>query len=120
MPVHAGTSRVGTQYDRGTAFGVEKVNLVAGQIPAHNHLVLAGDAAMSGSPENSYLANASIPIYVNQVGDVPMSNNSIGPTGNGLAHDNIQPYLAMNYIIATQGVYPSLGEAADSLAQENQ
>lgn len=38
--------------------------------------------------------------------DLPQQNVTVGQTGGNLAHDNVQPYQAVNYIIATQGLYP--------------
>ena len=38
---------------------------------------------------------------------MPLNPNSIDPAGGNQAHNNMQPYLAMNYIIALVGIFPS-------------
>jgi microcystin-dependent protein len=103
-------------YELGEVLGVENVTLTSTQMPAHNHTVqVSSSAANSPTANNNYLAvaNANVggdPVTVNTYNGTPnaiLGNNSIGISGSNLPHDNIQPSLGMNYIIALQGIFPS-------------
>jgi microcystin-dependent protein len=95
----------------GTAKGKEVATLDATQLPAHTHEVQAAHGwALQADPKDNLLAAANprgVDIY-SYVGSLtPLDSAVISSTGSGQPHDNIQPYLAMNYLIAVQGTYPS-------------
>lgn len=93
----------------GMLAGVESVSLLATQVPAHSHTVGVGTApGTSSDPTGHYLAESSISGLkpYGSAGSSSMASNSIGSAGGGQAHDNMQPYLVMNYIIATEGIFP--------------
>jgi microcystin-dependent protein len=83
-------------------------------MPPHRHVLRAnsGPASTTTSDDNSALAR-SVGGFSYAPGDsdiVPLADGSIGESGNpgdGLAHNNMQPFLAMNFIIALAGLYPS-------------
>jgi microcystin-dependent protein len=100
-------------YELGESGGSETVTLLETEMPAHNHSVVATtDAADSANPTNSLLAEAnyagdSILEYKSAGGStVLMDETAIDPAGGSLPHNNMQPYLVLNFIIALQGVYP--------------
>jgi microcystin-dependent protein len=112
-PMSTGQLPGGQYYIEGQASGVEDVTLIQGQLPMHNHLFLAngalGDAA---SPLANYLAGArsgavSVATYAAPGATVPLAPDMLGMTGGAQPHDNMQPYLVMNYCIALQGVFPA-------------
>ena len=72
------------------------------QLPPHNHpLNATTSAAETGSPTNGLLGTFRGPAYDSDgKADTQMESTSIGNTGGGQDHDNIQPYLYVNYIIA--------------------
>lgn len=93
----------------GTQAGVESVSLLPGQVPAHSHTLGVGTApGTTSDPSGRYLAESSIAGLkpYGSAGSSSMSSNTIASAGGGQPHDNMQPYLVMNYIIATEGIFP--------------
>ena len=109
-PMHPGQGPGLDWYNLGEMTGSETVTLLTSEMPAHNHAVNVntrpGDLAdptdhvlaRSGGP-NVYQTNAS----QNQT---PMAGNTLAAVGGSQPHNNMQPYLSLNFIIALQGVYP--------------
>jgi microcystin-dependent protein len=105
VAVGAGQPSVGSDYPLGAAGGQESVELTTPQLPAHSHPVNASSAAAtSKSPAGAYPAGGGA--YTG-ARNVRMKNAMIALTGGGEEHENRQPYLSLNYIIALQGIYPS-------------
>lgn len=110
IPIHAGTSTAsGTTYQLGEVAGVESVTLTTQQIPQHTHTPQG--AAVTGdqtSPGGALPANSvTITPYLNTAPDAAFAASAIGVTGGSQPHDNLQPFLVVNYIISLFGVYPS-------------
>jgi microcystin-dependent protein len=101
------------QYVQGQPGGVETVTLTTATIPAHNHLfkatTTAATLAIPGTASNSYLAQPGASLFapVNASSIVPMDAAASDATGGSTPHDNMQPSLVMNYIIALTGIFPS-------------
>jgi microcystin-dependent protein len=105
-------------YDLGETVGAEAVTLLPTEIPSHSHsfsantvqgtTVAAGGNQLGlgqgGTKQNSYNAN----IFSTQIAKATtgLSPFAIGITGGNLPHDNMQPYLTLNFCIAMQGVFP--------------
>ena len=105
VPVGAGQLPAGSSYDLGATGGQETVALKTRQLPSHGHAVHAsGAAGTTKNPETAYPAGGGA--YAAQR-DVRMKAAMIGRTGGGEAHENRQPYLCLNYVIALQGIFPS-------------
>jgi microcystin-dependent protein len=106
-----------SNYDLGQSTGTETVTLTVGQIPAHSHLVAANAAAATvPSPSGADLAQTVEPGSRNAfntystppiTAPVTLDPATVQPSGGSQPHANIQPVLAMNYIIALQGIFPS-------------
>jgi microcystin-dependent protein len=106
-----------SNYDLGESTGSETVTLTVGQIAAHNHLVAANAAAATvPSPSGADLAqtvDSTRGAVVNTYSTPPMTAPvtldpaTVKPSGGSGSHSNIQPVLALNYIIALQGIFPS-------------
>ena len=97
----------------GQSTGVETVTLTVGQIGAHTHMLMAGGAATASTPTASTVIGTpptTDPIFLTAGATVPLSPQAITalPGGN-TPHVNMQPYQTINYIIATQGIFPSQG-----------
>lgn len=96
-------------YDLGEQSGTETVSLLVSEMPAHTHVVSGTtDTAVTNEPSNAYLArplgrgsNLYSPVTA---GAVPMQPTAV--MGSGLPHNNMQPYLTLNFCIALQGVFP--------------
>ncbi|NPU63995.1 phage tail protein [Bradyrhizobium sp. 83012] len=106
------------QYPAGMMSGSETVTLTPPQLPSHNHLLSARTDTGSGrgaSPLNNLFATNTLPtdnpgliFTVAGAGEVPLApDTNVGSSGGGQAHNNMQPYLAISYVIALNGVYPS-------------
>jgi microcystin-dependent protein len=92
----------------GEVGGEETVTLLVTQMPAHNHTVQASSStgSISSPVGNAWAAQARSPIYSASAGTT-MALGATSVAGGSQPHDNQSPYLVMNYVIATQGIYPS-------------
>jgi microcystin-dependent protein len=107
VPIHEGTGG-GSTYQIGEKAGTETVTLSTNQIPQHNHLVMASTAiANDANPQNNVVAQADVDMYLSDVTDISLNAASIGSTGGSQPHENMAPYLAINFIISLFGVYPT-------------
>jgi len=103
--MHPGTGPGLSPRRLGESGGAAAVNLSAAEIPTHNHPMNGAPSADQASPDASHgLGNA--PMYATPGPTLAMGANAIGSTGGSLPHNNLQPYLAINYVIALQGIYP--------------
>ncbi|MBA4174598.1 MAG: phage tail protein [Hyphomicrobium sp.] len=114
--IGAGTPPGRTQQNVGQTGGAPAVTLTTDQIPAHNHALSSGTltppnpAQNVAPPSSQAMLGLSAPnnIYIDPVApDTAMIASSISPSGGGQPHENRQPFLAMNFCIATQGVFPA-------------
>ncbi len=112
VPVHQGGSPT---IVLGEKAGVESVTLSTQQIAAHNHApqVLSGAGGGTGTPANNTIlsdcqtttTNTYVP-YNAANAQVQMANASITTVGGNQPHTNIQPTLAVSYIISLFGIFP--------------
>ncbi len=108
VPVHFGTSDGGANYLQGQKSGAETHTLTSPEMPEHTHRVRASDAAANAdSPTGRVLAQAGSAMYGEPGSPVAMGGGTIANAGGGQAHDNMMPYLALNFCIALQGLFPS-------------
>lgn len=112
LPVHQGQGPGLSPYAIGQTGGTETVTVNSQQMPQHNH----GMNASSG-PGTQVLATGNYwaedgasrggKVYASSTDGTLMNAAALGQTGGGLPHTNIQPCLAVSFIIALQGIYPS-------------
>jgi microcystin-dependent protein len=109
VPVHNGTGSSGTTYTIGERAGVETVTLGVQQTPAHSHPLLGSDSiANSSTPAGNVPAKSTtFDPYLLDVSGTAMAAQSIGPAGGSQPHDNVQPFLCVNFIISLFGIFPS-------------
>jgi microcystin-dependent protein len=109
VPVHQGTGvGTGTTYVPGQLAGTESVTLSQQQIPVHNHSLIAIPAnGNQGSPSNGFLSSSGVARYTTAAADVAMSNQSINVQGGSQPHDNMQPFVAISFVIALYGIFPT-------------
>jgi microcystin-dependent protein len=98
--------------DIGETGGSATVTLLTTQIPGHTHGVMsAASTGNAASPVGNSFGSAQRGKpdgYAGTTGTVvAMSTSAVGSAGGGQPHDNMQPYLTLNYCIALQGIYPS-------------
>ena len=110
LPLHQGTSPgTGTTYVLGEQAGVETVTLTVQQIPQHNHNLLATTAVGTQvNPGGNLLANSQGPQpYIEENPDNSLNSQALKPVGGSQPHENMQPFLGINFIISLFGIYPS-------------
>jgi microcystin-dependent protein len=92
--------------DLGETGGTETVTLLESEMPLHSHnLQAVNDSGLQSSPQGAFPARANM--YKNNAGNLgPMRSQALNPSGGSLPHNNMQPYLTLNYIIALQGIFP--------------
>ena len=116
-PMHPGQGPGLAIHDLGEMGGSDTVSLLESEIPAHSHTVMSVAAfnASDNSPQNNVLAkaaaigaalNAYVPGSPNPAPVVHMADTAIAPAGGDQPHNNMQPYLTLNFCIALQGVFP--------------
>lgn len=104
-PIHYGNG-----FAIGEAIGTETVTLTNSTIPMHNHMFMANSTAGTAQvPAGNVPASnaAGNNFYGPASGLQPLNPASIGQAGGSQPHQNMQPYLVLNYCIAIQGVFPS-------------
>ncbi len=110
VPLQCGAGTGLTAYTLGEADGQAGVALTADQA-AHTHTLMAApNAANQANPTTMALsqANSSLGnIYHSPTNLVAMNANSLVSRGSNQAHENRSPFLALNFIICTSGIYPS-------------
>ncbi|MBD2753686.1 phage tail protein [Spirosoma validum] len=106
-------------YSLGQVAGTENVTLNSNQMPSHSHALMGStDAATASTISNNVPATSNgstegseTPVTVNAYAAannlVPANPNAIGAAGGNQGHDNMQPYLCLNYCIALEGIFPS-------------
>jgi microcystin-dependent protein len=111
IPVHPGQGPGLSLYDLGQMGGSETVTLLQSEIPAHTHNLMAhaadpGDNTTPG-PALAYAKSFNGSAYT-PAGTSPgqMHVQYLGVLGGDLPHNNMMPYLALNFCIALQGVFP--------------
>lgn len=109
-PVHFGSGTSGQNIPLGGKGGAETVTLTMAEIPSHSHSFRCNSGSgTTSNPLNNYYAETGFGDneYIASGTSQPMGANSLRNTGGGQSHENMQPYLTINYIIALQGVFPS-------------
>ena len=98
----------------GEKAGEASVTILASEMPAHNHGVAASTSAgTASSPSNAVFAKPQVAARLQNLyhasGGAHEAVQAVGLTGSGLPHTNLQPFLAVRYVIAINGIYPSRG-----------
>lgn len=109
VPMHPGQGPGLSLYDLGETGGADTVTLLEAEMPAHTH-VLRGANTLADTPRppgntlaryaNAYQQDATSNL-------VAMAPEALPPAGGSLPHNNLMPYLTLNFCIALQGVFPS-------------
>ncbi|MCB1584352.1 MAG: tail fiber protein [Marinicella sp.] len=109
-PMHPGRGPGLTDRRLGQRGGTETVTLSEAQMPNHTHTLRATtNPATSHTPSSAGSLSRSVGGYAynNSMPNEPLIADAITQGGGSQAHNNMQPYIAINYIIALVGLYPS-------------
>lgn len=107
VPISSGQGPGLQPYTLGEQTGSETVTLITTQIPAHTHSVQAGIGSSAVTPEGNFLGSDSVTSIYDVTAATTMNPAMIGVAGGSQPHENRQPLLVMNYIIALEGIFPS-------------
>lgn len=108
LPIHQGPG-----FTIGQRSGEETVTLTTSQIPSHIHLAQATSGGGGAtSPANAVWAQTPQlpyhePVSPSDPSSVPMAADNVQVVGGSQAHDNLMPFLTLNFIISLFGIYPS-------------
>ena len=110
-PLHPGQGQGLSLYDLGQQGGAQFVTLLESEMPFHTHSVMAssdpGDLQV-GSPVRAYARSGSGFGYNSATSPLTaMAPQALGVAGGSLPHNNMMPYLTLNFCIALQGVFPA-------------
>ena len=111
-PMHPGQGQGLSLYDLGQIGGSEFVTLLESEMPIHAHSISASTNA--ADEEGSKAPAGGIPgaqqgsnqMYTAMANPVAFANEALAPAGGSLPHNNMMPYLTLNFCIALQGVFP--------------
>lgn len=109
VPIHQGTVQ-GQTFVLGAMAGTETETLSIQQIPAHSHSVrVSGSPGYAASPANAVLArDRDLLAYNNgNPSGAALRVESVGANGGSQPHDNLPPFLCINFIISLFGIFPS-------------
>ena len=111
-PMHPGQGPGLSLHDLGETGGSETVTLLESELPVHSHRM----RATTGDPADVKLVNPDAAFGISQQAqiyqdndDVSMAPEALAPVGGSQPHNNLMPYLTLNFCIALQGVFPPRG-----------
>jgi microcystin-dependent protein len=110
-PIHQGQGQGLSPYSMGQNGGSESHTLTANEMPQHSHALAATNAGGNQqSPQGTFIATdaaGNTAGFSSSAPTVAMHPASITATGGSQPHNNLQPYLTVNFCIALQGIFPS-------------
>ncbi|WP_431027702.1 phage tail protein [Lysinibacillus sp. LZ02] len=102
VPIH-----VSPVTPRGTSAGEAAHTLTVNEIPSHNHQIAADSGDTNKfSPLDAVWGSVPTANVYAETANVDMNSNALSQTGQGDAHNNMQPYCTLSFCIALQGIYP--------------
>jgi microcystin-dependent protein len=102
VPIHKGGG-----FTLGEAGGEQAHTLTLSEMPQHLHVASANNTGPNAStPQNDFWCAPGAEIYANAPDNV-MRPGTVGNVGGSQPHENMSPYLVLNFIIALQGIFPS-------------
>lgn len=119
VAIGAGTGPGLSNYQLGEEGGDESTTIMVNNLPPHNHTIAAtaqthasdAQARATNTPTGAFWGTATTDAYGNDTSvamapDAITLTGSLAPTGSGVPFINMQPYLAMNYVICMFGIFP--------------
>jgi microcystin-dependent protein len=113
VPLCMGQGQGLSSYLQGQPTGVEEVTLTAGNTPLHTHSIsFSANNVTDAKPSTGFTVGTNIQpaisgFYAPGPANVGLRGGTITNNAGGVPHENRQPFLVLNYIIAWAGVYPS-------------
>jgi microcystin-dependent protein len=118
VPIGAGQGPGLSSYTLGEEAGVENVSLLSSELPGHNHTLFATtDVGATATASGNQLATPQVGsphtgftkgnVYSSTAPNTSLAGTALSLTGAGLPHNNLQPYLVLQYCVALQGIFPA-------------
>jgi microcystin-dependent protein len=111
-PMHPGQGKGLSLHDLGETGGTQTVTLLESELPAHNHFIKVsnqqGDVQQPVATSSIARPFGALP-FVPFAANLPLTSmafQELAPAGGSLPHNNMMPYLTLNFCIALQGVFP--------------
>ena len=102
-PIHFGNN-----HTLGETAGAQSVTLTQSQMPAHTHTLQGtSNKAITNVPSGNVFARANTEVYNSASSLTTLSPTSVTNVGGSQAHNNMMPFLTLNFCIALQGIFPS-------------
>ncbi|KRC81077.1 phage tail protein [Sphingomonas sp. Root241] len=104
LPLHQGNGFILAETG-----GAPEITLTVNQIPAHSHTLMASlNVTSSATPTNTVIGKSgSIDAFINAQPTDPLNSLSVTSVGGSQPHENMQPYLCIDFIISLFGIFPS-------------
>lgn len=111
VPIHQGQGQGLSEYFIGQIGGSESVTLLSSEMPLHAHSFTASEELINENNVTGNFFGAGETRYFDPVpgGLTQMSFQALAPAGGSLPHNNLMPYLVVNFCIAMQGIFPPRG-----------
>ena len=111
IPMHPGRGPGLSEHFLGETGGSDTVSLLESEIPSHSHAWMASNADSNNQSPVGQLVAAGlggVTFYGEQNAGAltTLNDNVLAPAGGDQPHNNLQPYLTLNFCVALQGVYP--------------
>ena len=101
-PIHMGSG-----HTLGEAAGSTSVTVNIQQMPTHNHMLMVSPTNADGPvPTNNFFGGANN-AYTPAANMTTLAPSTVSNVGGSQPHNNMMPYLTLNFIIALQGIFPS-------------
>lgn len=99
---------VGPGFTQGQSGGEEHHILTVAELPSHTHPVQgSADNATAPNPSQAVWAAEQSSPFSSRTPNTPLNASAIGAAGGNQPHENMSPYLTINYCIALVGIFPS-------------
>ena len=111
IPIHAGSGPGLSSRTLGVELGTESATLTVDQMPSHTHTLQANtQPGAQRGPAGATPAQSTQGVYLERPAPAPvveLRTQSVGAVGGSQSHDNVMPFLCVNFIIALNGIFPS-------------
>ena len=107
VPLHPGQGQGLSLYDLGQQGGSQFVTLIQSEMPMHSHTFVASEEVVNANEPGDNWFGAGETRYIAPPGSELLNFGAISVAGGSLPHNNMMPYLVVNFCIALQGVFPA-------------
>jgi microcystin-dependent protein len=107
-PMHPGQGPGLSLHDLGETGGSDTVTLLESEVASHSHALVASfsDGIATQPASSQFAQGVGVNVWTSASSNTTLANDALWPAGEGEPHNNMQPYLTLNFCIALQGSYP--------------